>query len=63
MEKKRFRFYLTRIVDVIAEDKEKALDIFYSSNYENLKERELGRDEEYTEIVSDADDYGFLTLK
>ena len=63
MEKKRFRFYLTRIVDVMAEDKEKAMDIFYSSNYENMKESEFGRDEEYSEIVSDADDYGFLTLK
>ena len=63
MEKKRFRFYLTRIVDVMAEDEEKALDIFYSSNYENMKESEFGRDEEYSEIVSDADDYGFLTLK
>lgn len=63
MEKKRFRFYLTRIVDVMAEDKEKAMDIFYSSNYGNMKEREFGRDEEYSEIESDADDYGFLTLK
>lgn len=63
MEKKRFRFYLTRIVDVMAEDKEKAMDIFYSSNYGNMKENELGRVEEWSEIESDADDYGFLTLK
>ena len=63
MAKKRFRFYLTRIVDVMAEDNEKELDKFYSSNYENMKESELGRVEEWSEIESDADDDGFLTLK
>lgn len=63
MEKKRFRFYLTRIVDVIAEDKQTAVAKFYSSNYENLKEKEFGRVEEWSEIESDADDGGFLTLK
>ena len=62
MAKKRFRFYLERFVDVIAENKEQAEEIFCKSDYNKYSVDDLGRNDIYSELESDADDYGFITF-
>lgn len=62
MAKKRFRFYLERFVDVIAENKEQAEEIFWESDYDKYSVDDLGKNDIYSELESDADDYGFITF-
>ena len=62
MAKKRFRFYLERFVDVIAENKKQAEEIFCNSDYDKYSVDDLGRNDIYSELESDADDYGFITF-
>ena len=62
MAKKRFRFYLERYVDVIAENEEQAEEIFCNSDYDKRSVDDLGMTDIYSELESDADDYGFITF-
>lgn len=63
-EKKRYRFYITRFIDVIAENEEQAQGIFYESPYSDLRIRDLKIDGclEFDEIGSDEDDCGAVTF-
>jgi hypothetical protein len=62
MAKKRFRFHLERYVDVIAENEKQADEIFCKSDYDKYSVDDLGMNDIYSELESDADDYGFITF-
>jgi len=63
-KKRRYRFYMTRFVDVIAENEVQAEEIFCKSPYSDLTIRDLKVDGclEFDEIGLDEDDCGAVTF-